>query len=217
MNQEQIVDNLMITFLETKYPESNVRNMLEKATKSNRRNAILSIMDDDRRLFEQYKDIVKKESYCSEYAEEAVNILRSYIKVADVEVKKYGEIMTPLFLVEDMLDTLPSEVWSNKDLKWFDPCAGVGTFPSIVVQRLMKGLKKVIPNKNKRYRHIIENMIYVCELQAKNMFIFHCIFDRPNIFEMNTYCGSFLTDEFTSPNFLMNLSEIITHWCKFKH
>ena len=64
MNQEQIVDNLMITFLETKYPESNVRNMLEKATKSNRRNAILSIMDDDRRLFEQYKDIVKKESYC---------------------------------------------------------------------------------------------------------------------------------------------------------
>jgi hypothetical protein len=39
-------------------------------------------------------------------------------------------------------------------------------------------------------------MIYVCELQAKNMFIFHCIFDRPNIFELNTYYGSFLTDEF---------------------
>jgi len=60
----------------------------------------------------------------------------------------------------------------------------------------MKGLKKVIPNKNKRYRHIIENMIYVCEIQAKNMFIFHCIFDRPNIFELNTFYGSFLSDEF---------------------
>jgi hypothetical protein len=104
--------------------------------------------------------------------------------------------MTPIPLVEEMLDTLPKKVWSNPNLKWLDPCSGVGTFPSVVVQRLMKGLKKVIPNKNKRYRHIIENMIYVCEIQAKNMFIFHCIFDRPNIFELNTFYGSFLTKEF---------------------
>lgn len=206
MNQEQIVDNLMITFLETKYPESNVRNMLEKATKSNRRNAILSIMDDDRRLFEQYKDIVKKESYCSEYAEEAVNILRSYIKVADVEVKKYGEIMTPLFLVEDMLDTLPKEVWSNPNFKWLDPCNGVGTFPSIVIKRLMQGLELVIEDPCERYRHIIEKMIYVCEIQEKNMFLFHCIFDREDNHELNTYFGSFLDDGFN--NHMKNIWEV---------
>jgi hypothetical protein len=104
--------------------------------------------------------------------------------------------MTPITLVEEMLDTLPKEVWSNKDLKWLDPCNGVGTFPSVVVQRLMKGLEEVIPNAKKRYRHIIEEMIYVCEIQAKNMYIFHCVFDKQDIYELNTFYGSFLTKEF---------------------
>ena len=60
----------------------------------------------------------------------------------------------------------------------------------------MKGLKTQIPNPKKRYKHIIEEMIYVCELQAKNLFAFHYVFDKPDIYELNTFYGSFLTDEF---------------------
>jgi site-specific DNA-methyltransferase (adenine-specific) len=91
----------------------------------------------------------------------------------DGEVKKFGEIMTPFTVVDDMMNTLPDDVWSNPNLKWLDPCNGIGTFPSIIVDRLMVGLKDVIPNNCDRYKHIIENMIYVCELQAKNMFLFY--------------------------------------------
>ena len=46
--------------------------------------------------------------------------------------------------VNEMLDTLPKEVWKNPNLKWLDPSAGMGNFPVAVYMRLMEGLKSVI-------------------------------------------------------------------------
>ena len=195
MTQEQIVDNIIMDELDIKHPGSKDL-ILSKTTKEFRRLAILSILDDDRRLFEQFKNIIRSEEYCSHYAEETVQVLRKYVQVADTEVKEHGEVMTPITLVEEMLEKLPSEVWSNPSLKWLDPCNGVGTFPSIVIKRLMIGLKDVILNDCERYRHIIENMIYVCEIQPKNMFLFHTAFDREDDYELNTYFGSFLDKGF---------------------
>ncbi len=195
MTQEQIVDDAILSEIELKNPGFK-DIVLPKTNKENRRLAMLSIMDDDRKLFEQYKNIIKHEEYCSHYAEQTIQVLRNYIKVADTEVKQHGEVMTPLSLVEEMLDKLPVEVWGNPNLKWLDPCNGVGTFPSIVVKRLMVGLENIIENECERYRHIIENMIYVCEIQAKNMFLFHCTFDREDDHNLNTYYGSFLDKEF---------------------
>lgn len=195
MTQEQIVDNVILDLLEDKLTGSRDL-ILQNTTKSGRRLAMLSILDDDRRLFERFKDVINSEEYCSQYADETTQILRNYIKVADIEKKQHGEVMTPLTLVDEMLDKLPSEVWSNPNLKWLDPCNGVGTFPSLVVKRLMVGLKPVISDDCERYRHIIENMIYVCEIQAKNMFLFHCAFDREDDHELNTYFGSFLDEGF---------------------
>jgi hypothetical protein len=195
MTQEQIVDNIILDELELKHPGSK-ELILSKTTKSGRRMAMLSIMDDDRKLFEQYKNIIKSEEVCGNYAKEVIQILREYVKVADTEVKEHGEVMTPLTLVNEMLDKLPSEVWGNKDLKWLDPCNGVGTFPSVVVERLMVGLKDVIVDDCERYRHIIEKMIYVCEIQPKNMELFLCAFDREDDHELNIYYGSFLDKKF---------------------
>jgi hypothetical protein len=195
MTQEQIVDNIILDELELKHPGSK-ELILSKTTKSGRRMAMLSIMDDDRKLFEQYKNIIKSEEVCGNYAKEVIQILREYVKVADTEVKEHGEVMTPLTLVNEMLDKLPSEVWVNPNLKWLDPCNGVGTFPSVVVERLMVGLKDVIVDDCERYRHIIEKMIYVCEIQPKNMELFLCAFDREDDHELNIYYGSFLDKKF---------------------
>jgi hypothetical protein len=38
----------------------------------------------------------------------------------------------------------------------------------------MKGLISFQPDEKLRYKHILENMIYTCELQAKNLFLFKC-------------------------------------------
>lgn len=195
MTQEQIIDNEILNLLEKKVAGSK-ELILRHTTKSSRRLAMLSILDDNRKLLEEYKNIIRDEQYCSQYATDVVQLLRKYVKVADVEKKKHGEVMTPIKLVNEMLDTLPSYVWSNKDLKWLDPCNGVGTFSSVIVERLMIGLKDVIFDDCERYRHIIENMLYVCDIQAKNMFLFHCAFDREDNHELNTYYGSFLDKGF---------------------
>lgn len=39
-----------------------------------------------------------------------IQYLREYVKVTSQMVKEFGEVMTPIELVEEMLDTLPIEV-----------------------------------------------------------------------------------------------------------
>jgi len=132
----------------------------------------------------------------TDYINNVVELFSDYIKNAKVEKKKFGEVMTPIPLVEEMLDTLPKEVWSNPSLKWLDPCNGVGTFPVVVIKNLMIGLEKHFPNEEERYKHILENMIYVCELQEKNMIMFNNIFNSNNEYRLNFFLGSFLENEF---------------------
>jgi hypothetical protein len=192
---EEKVDTFMVDKLEVKYP--GVKGKVTKASKHSKRLAIASILGDPKtfELIKKTLDLQKSDEYLTNL-DELIVLFRKYVGIADVEKKTLGEVMTPITLVEDMLNTLPSEVWTNPNLKWLDPCAGVGTFPSIVVQRLMKGLEKVIPNPEKRYGHIIENMIYVCELQEKNLFVFNCVFDLGDNNATNSYCGSFLDENF---------------------
>jgi hypothetical protein len=197
MNQEEIVDNIILDMLEIKYPGIK-KKVLTDTKKSKRRSGMLAFLGDDKELFSGYKNIVDNNPQrpCAQYSKDILNMLREYVKIADVEVKRFGEVMTPFTLVDDMLNALPDDVWLNPNLKWLDPCNGIGTFPCIIVDRLMVGLKDVIPNDCDRYKHIIENMIYVCELQVKNMFLYHCAFDREDNYALNTYCGSFLDEKF---------------------
>ena len=60
----------------------------------------------------------------------------------------------------------------------------------------MVGLEKWQPDPNLRYKHIVENMIYTCELQAKNVFLWLCAVDPHDEYETNTYWGSFLDEGF---------------------
>ncbi|MFW6243434.1 MAG: hypothetical protein ACOC2W_04675 [bacterium] len=81
--------------------------------------------------------------------------------------KKYGEVLTPVKLVNEMLDTLPKDVWSNPDLKWLDPASGRNAiFPIQVYKRLMEGLKDWEKDNKKRSEHIWENMLYMVEIQS---------------------------------------------------
>ena len=196
-NQEKIVDDIIMGDLIKLYPQ--IKNLIKITPPKQLRGAVLSVLDKERRyIHTEYKKLHQKNkvSCYLEYTDEIVFKINDYVTIADVEKEKYAEVMTPICLVEDILDTLPKSVWSNPNLKWLDPCNGVGTFPSIIIQRLMKGLEEIFPKPKDRYKHIIENMIYVCELQARNMYIFHCVFDKPNIYDLKTFYGSFLSDEF---------------------
>ena len=114
-------------------------------------------------------------------------MINSMLKPKAIEKEKNGEVFTPLELVEEMMDKLPSDVWSNPNLKWFDPTVGIGNFMVCVYYRLMDGLEPSIPDHSKRKIHIIENMLYMSEMNVKNVFICKTVFgDNANIHEGDT-------------------------------
>jgi hypothetical protein len=121
-----------------------------------------------------------------------LELINECLKPKDIEKKKFGEVFTPMHLVNEMLDKLPEEVWTNKDLKWFDPATGMGNFPIAVYLRLMKSLKAEIPNKSDRKKHILENMLYMSELNKKNVLICNQIFNIDNKYKLNLYNGDSL-------------------------
>ena len=92
---------------------------------------------------------------------ELLELINECLKPKDVEKKQFGEVFTPIKLVNEMLDKLPLEVWKNKNLKWLDPASGMGNFPIAVYLSLMEGLKDVISNEKMRKKHIRKYVIYV--------------------------------------------------------
>lgn len=79
------------------------------------------------------------------------------------------EVFTPPNLVNDMLDLLPNELWSNPDAKFLDPVSKSGVFLREMAKRLMQGLELQIPDKQERINHIFTQQLYgiaITELTA---------------------------------------------------
>ena len=70
------------------------------------------------------------------------------------------EVFTPRKTCNMMLDILPDEVWHNPNYKWLNPASKNGIFEREIAIRLDKGLEKIIPDVEKRRKHILQNMIY---------------------------------------------------------
>jgi hypothetical protein len=68
----------------------------------------------------------------------------------------------------------------------------MGNFPIAVYLRLMEGLHEIIPNEKERKKHILENMLYMSELNKKNVLICKQIFDINNEYKLNIYEGDSL-------------------------
>lgn len=174
--------------------DQSVRQEIEGMNDLQKRLHIVKILDKGLGLFTKIEGIMNLGKM--DYIKNILMMLKSYVLIADVEKKKFGEVMTPLTLIKDMLNTLPQEVWSNPELKWLDPANGTGPYPIMAIYKLMVGLKDWESNDEKRYKYILEKMIYVGELQPKNMFLYMNAVDPMNEYNLNIYTGSFLEKEF---------------------
>lgn len=79
------------------------------------------------------------------------------------------EVFTPPKIVNNMLDVLPKEVWSNPNLKFLDPACKTGVFLREIAKRLIDGLESQIPDLQQRIDHIFQNQLYgiaITELTA---------------------------------------------------
>lgn len=120
-----------------------------------------------------------------------IEYINDNISPNEKEKKELGEVFTPIELVKEMLDKLPNEVWSNPDLRWLDPAVGIGNFPIIAYLNLMDGLKEWQPNEEKRRKHILENMLYMVEINKKNIIILNKLLCGHK-YKLNVFEGSFV-------------------------
>ena len=127
----------------------------------------------------------------NEYRIELYNVLEIYLKPNEIKKKNNGEVFTPLNLVNEMLDKLPIRVWSNPKLRWLDPAVGIGNFPIMVYERLMKGLEVSYPDKKERHNHIINKMIYACDICYDNISIYKTLMNQTK----NVIVADFLNPE----------------------
>ncbi len=70
------------------------------------------------------------------------------------------EVFTPPKIVNDILDILPKELWSDKNATFLDPATKSGVFLREIAKRLIKGLEKEIPNLEKRLNHIYTKQLF---------------------------------------------------------
>ena len=70
------------------------------------------------------------------------------------------EVFTPPAVVNQMLDQLPEELWSDKDATFLDPVSKTGVFLREIAVRLNIGLEKQIPDKQERINHIYTKQLF---------------------------------------------------------
>jgi hypothetical protein len=115
---------------------------------------------------------------------DTTNSLKHYMDenlIVDTKRKKdLGEVMTPTELIEQMLDTLPIDVWTNPSLKWLEPTCGSGHFMISIFKRLAIHFDA---------SHIIQNMLYMLDINEKNVAKCRSVFGP----DANIYCADILS------------------------
>jgi site-specific DNA-methyltransferase (adenine-specific) len=79
------------------------------------------------------------------------------------------EVFTTSTMANFILDKLPQTIWTDPTVTFLDPSCKSGIFLREIAIRLIKGLKKKIPNQKKRVNHILKNQLYgfsITELTA---------------------------------------------------
>lgn len=70
------------------------------------------------------------------------------------------EVFTPPELANQILDMLPSELWSDPNAKFLDPAAKSGVFLREIAKRLIVGLEDEYPDLQERLEHIYKRQLY---------------------------------------------------------
>jgi Eco57I restriction-modification methylase len=125
--------------------------------------------------------------------------IERHLEPNEREKKLFGEVFTPLPLVQEMLGSIEKyaeeDFWKNPNLKILDPAAGIGNFPLIAYEKLMEGLKSVkgFKGEEARRKHILEKMLYMVELNPNNVRLMNKIFNGKK-YKLNVLCSDFLLE-----------------------
>jgi hypothetical protein len=108
-----------------------------------------------------------------------------------VEKKKYGEVFTSMNLIGDMISKIPDDA-IHLDMKVLDTGSGMGNFTIAMLYKLSEHtkFKTKYPVEMERRRYILENNLYMVELNKKNVELTRKIFRG---YKINIFCESYLS------------------------
>lgn len=142
------------------------------------------------------KELIKNSS---NQPEELSKLVDKYLIPQEIEKIEHAEVSTPYILREDMIDIIPDNAWCKKmksgKYKYptvFEPCAGKGGFLLTIINKLMTKMERSMPNKNKRYKYIVEKCLYFADINPVNIFICKLLIDPKNKYNLNYYEGNTL-------------------------
>jgi site-specific DNA-methyltransferase (adenine-specific) len=113
----------------------------------------------------------------------SVQQAKDYIENFDIleTINNVGndEVFTPVRVCNEMLDSLPKEVWTNPNYKWLNPTDKNGVFLREISLRLDLGLSGWETNVEKRRKHILQNMLFSIGLtrftaQVSRRTVYYC-------------------------------------------
>lgn len=204
---EEVIDNLILI----KYSDNiELFNYIKSLPLSEKRLAILSLMDDDQYSWDKLREkIIGNRVSKIEHLKDLIKMFREFIKVAEVERKTHGEIMTPMDELArpmvNLVENYDPDFWKTPR-KVLDSSAGIGTFLIVCAAKFMVGLKDYpgLEDPETRFKYIVENCLYYGELQSRNAFLWLCAIDPYDEYKTNTYFGSFIDN----PDFDRHMREV---------
>jgi site-specific DNA-methyltransferase (adenine-specific) len=120
------------------------------------------------------------------------------------------EVFTPPQLVNQILDSLPATIWSDKDVRFLDPGCKSGVFLREIAKRLDIGLDQRISDRQTRINHICKNQLFglaITELTS--------LLSRRSLYCSKTANGKYsICDTFDDPQGNIRFKRVEHTWRK---
>ena len=115
---------------------------------------------------------------------ELSSLIDKYFVPHELEKNCNAEVSTHYKLRQEMLSNLHIDFWKTPQ-KVLEPCCGKGGFIIDIIGKFMDGLKEYKPNDSERYKFIVEECIYWCDINPTNIFICKLLVDPYNQYALN--------------------------------
>ena len=103
------------------------------------------------------------------------------------------EVFTPPEVANAMLDMLPQEIFSNRNVKFLDPACKSGVFLREIAKRLLVGLEKEIPDLQERVTHIFKKQLFAIAITELTSLL-----SRRSVYCSKDASGKYSVTEFTN-------------------